>query len=172
MTHAGVVAYIGLGSNLAEPRAQVERALAALAALPDSRLLRRSPLYASAPWGVVDQPEFVNAVAAIETHLPAPALLQALLTIERAFGRERNGIRWGPRILDLDLLMYGDAAIHEPGLRVPHPHLHERAFVLLPLRDIAPSLVVRGHGAVADLAGTIDATACRRVASEVDAGSA
>ena len=152
MTASPVVAHVGLGSNLADPHAQVVSALAALARLPRSRLLRRSRLYASAPWGVADQPEFVNAVAALETALPARALMQALLAIERAAGRVRDDTRWGPRILDLDLLLYGDAVIDEPGLHVPHPHLHERAFVLLPLAEVAPDLVLPGHGAVAALA--------------------
>jgi 2-amino-4-hydroxy-6-hydroxymethyldihydropteridine diphosphokinase len=157
------VAYIGLGSNLADPRAQVERAVAALRHLPGSRLLQRSPLYASAPWGVVDQPEFVNAVAAIETSLPARDLMQALLAIEREAGRVRGGARWGPRILDLDLLLYGDAVIDEPGLHVPHPYLHERAFVLLPLADVASQLVLPGRGPVAVLAAAADTSGLRRL---------
>ena len=163
MTAAQVTAYVGLGSNLADPRAQVERALAALEQLPYARLARRSHLYACAPWGVVDQPEFVNAVAQLETRQTAMDLMQALLAIERASGRERNGTRWGPRILDLDLLLYGDSVIDEPGLHVPHPHLHERAFVLLPLAEIAPQLVLPGRGPVAALVQAIDAAACRRL---------
>ena len=163
MTPARVAAYIGLGSNLADPRAQVEHALAALGQLPGSRMLQQSPLYASAPWGVVDQPEFVNAVAAIETSLAARELMQALLALERDAGRERGGARWGPRILDLDLLLYGDAVIDEPGLRVPHPHLHERAFVLRPLADIAPQLVLPGRGPVAPLAAAADTTGLRQL---------
>ena len=155
------IAYIGLGSNLAEPRVQIGKALAALARLPDSRVLACSRLYRSAPWGVIEQPEFVNAAAAIETAVVPVALMQALLGIERDLGRERDGSRWGPRIIDLDLLLYGDAIIAEPGLRVPHPHLHERAFVLLPLAEIAPQLVVPGRGAVADLLAGVDAAGCR-----------
>jgi len=154
-------ACIGLGSNLDDPRHQVERGLQAIAALPHTRLLRRSRLYASAPWGVADQPEFVNAAAAIETRLTPGDLMQALLGIEQAFGRTRGAQRWGPRILDLDLLLYDDAVIDEPGLRVPHPHLHERAFVLLPLADVAPRLPVPGQGVVAELLSRIDASGCR-----------
>ena len=163
MTATPVAAYIGLGSNLADPRAQVERALDALGGMPDSRLVRRSSLYASAPWGVVEQPEFINAVAHVDTRLPADELIRALLAIERAAGRERDGTRWGPRILDLDLLLYGDCVIDEPGLRVPHPHLHERAFVLLPLAEIAPQIVLPQLGRVAALAARMDATTLRRL---------
>lgn len=163
MTPLPVASYVGLGSNLADPQSQVERALDALARLPRSRLLQRSPLYASAPWGVVDQPEFVNAVAELETSLPPRELIDALLTIERGAGRIRDGARWGPRILDLDLLLYADAVIDEPGLHVPHPHLHERAFVLVPLAEIAPQLVVPQHGTIASLVAKVDATGLRRI---------
>jgi len=153
--------YVGLGSNLADPRAQVERALRALAALPQTRLVQRSRLYRSAPWGRADQPEFVNAVVALQTELTPRELLEALLKIERAAGRARDATRWGPRVLDLDILVFGDRLIDEPGLHVPHPHLHERAFVLLPLAEIAPDLIVPGHGRVDDLARRIDASTCR-----------
>jgi len=153
--------YVGLGSNLADPRAQVERASRALAALPQTRLVQRSRLYRSAPWGRADQPEFVNAVVALQTELTPREMLEALLKIERAAGRARDATRWGPRVLDLDILMFGDRLIDEPGLHVPHPHLHERAFVLLPLAEIAPDLIVPGHGRVDDLARRIDASTCR-----------
>ena len=153
--------YVGLGSNLADPRAQVERASRALAALPQTRLVQRSRLYRSAPWGRADQPEFVNAVVALQTELTPRELLEALLKIERAAGRARDATRWGPRVLDLDILMFGDRLIDEPGLHVPHPHLHERAFVLLPLAEIAPDLIVPGYGRVDDLARRIDASTCR-----------
>jgi len=154
-------AYIGLGSNLDNPRSQVERGLQALGALPRSRLWRRSRLYASVPWGLADQPEFVNAVAAIDTRLEPRELMQALLRVETEFGRRRGGERWGPRILDLDLLLFDAALIDEPGLRVPHLHLHERAFVLLPLADIAPQLQVTGRATVAELLEKVDASTCR-----------
>ena len=153
--------YVGLGSNLADPRAQVERASRALAGLPKTRLVQRSRLYRSAPWGRADQPEFVNAVVALQTELTPRELLEALLKIERAAGRARDATRWGPRVLDLDILVFGDRMIDEPGLHVPHPHLHERAFVLLPLAEIAPDLIVPGHGRVDDLARRIDASTCR-----------
>ena len=161
--------YIGLGSNLADPRAQVERALQTLAALPRTTLARRSRLYRSAPWGRADQPEFVNAVAALRTELSPRELLDALLAIERAAGRARDATRWGPRVLDLDILLFGDRVIDEPGLHVPHPHLHERAFVLLPLAEIAADMIVPGRGRVDELAQRIDAAQCRPL--EIDAGS-
>jgi 2-amino-4-hydroxy-6-hydroxymethyldihydropteridine diphosphokinase len=157
------IAYIGLGSNLAEPRVQIEKALGALAQLRGSQLLAQSRLYRSAPWGVVDQPEFVNAAAEVQTSLSASDLMQALLAIERDLGRERDGNRWGPRIIDLDLLLFGDAVIDEPGLHVPHPHLHERAFVLLPLYEIVPRLIVPGRGALADLVARADVQQCRPI---------
>lgn len=159
------VAYIGLGSNLADPERQVELGLRALARLPQSRLLRRSRAYRSAPWGRIDQPEFVNAVAAIETGLAPRGLLDALLSIERQAGRERDTTRWGPRVLDLDVLLYGDRAFDEPGLHVPHPHLHERAFVLMPLAEVAPDLLVPGRGAVAALLRKVETAGCRPVDS-------
>jgi 2-amino-4-hydroxy-6-hydroxymethyldihydropteridine diphosphokinase len=153
--------YIGLGSNLADPARQVEAALGELDRLSDTALLRRSRLYCSAPWGRADQPDFVNAVAAIETGLTPHALLSELLAIERAAGRARDATRWGPRVLDLDILLYGTAMIDEPGLHVPHPHLHERAFVLAPLAEIAAELVVPGRGRVDALLQQIDASGCK-----------
>jgi 2-amino-4-hydroxy-6-hydroxymethyldihydropteridine diphosphokinase len=129
--------------------------------LPDTRLLRASRLYRTPAWGNTAQPDFVNAAALLQTQLDVRDLLDALLDIERRFGRDRGeGERWGPRTLDLDLLLYDDATIDEPGLRVPHPHLLERAFALLPLAEIAPDLFVPGHGRVADLLGGVDASGC------------
>src|SRR5690242_21949271 len=113
-------AYIALGSNLDDPRAQVLRGFEALAGLPQTQLLARSRLYRSAPWGVIEQPEFVNAAAEIETALAPRELLGALLGIERAAGRDRSGTRWGPRVLDLDLLLYGYLECDVPGLTLPH----------------------------------------------------
>jgi 2-amino-4-hydroxy-6-hydroxymethyldihydropteridine diphosphokinase len=163
-----LVAYIGLGSNLAAPRIQIEKALQAMAQLPDSRVLAHSRLYRSSPWGFVEQPDFINAAAAIETGLTPAELMQSLLEIERGLGRERDGSRWGPRIIDLDLLLYGSTIIDEPGLRVPHPHLHQRAFVLLPLAEIAPQLIVPGRGSVAELLAGVDARGCRPLDSNPD----
>ena len=142
---ASTKAFIGLGANLGDPESQVRRALAALAELPGTRLLAASSLYRSAPVGVIAQPEFINAVAAAETTLTARALLEALLAAERRFGRRRD-FPGAPRTLDLDLLLYGDRVIAEPGLVVPHPRMHERAFVLAPLAEIAPDIAIPGKG--------------------------
>ena len=151
------VAFVGLGSNLGDSAAILRGAFAALAALPDTRLLRASSLYRTPAWGVTAQPDFVNAAAMLETGLSPQALLAAMLAIEREAGRDRRddgSDRWGPRTLDLDLLLYGQRRLDEPGLRVPHPHLHERAFALLPLLEIAPDAHIPGIGPARDaLAG-------------------
>lgn len=131
-------AYIGLGSNLAEPRQQLRGAIDALADIAHSKLAAVSSLYLSDPLGPSDQPRYNNAVAALDTALPPLELLDALQAIEQAHGRERKAERWGPRTLDLDILLYGDRLIDEPRLKIPHYHLHARAFVLYPLSDIAP----------------------------------
>jgi 2-amino-4-hydroxy-6-hydroxymethyldihydropteridine diphosphokinase len=144
-----VLATIGLGANLNDPAAQVEYALAELDRLPDTRLVARSALYASSPVGYVDQPDFINAVAQVETDLAPRALLAALLDIEHRHGRERS-FRNAPRTLDLDLLLYDDAHFHEEGLTLPHPRMHERAFVLRPLLEIAPATLIPGRGPAAD----------------------
>ena len=147
------LAAIGLGANLGDAAATLREAIAELARLPRTELLRASRLYRTPAWGVTEQPDFINAVALVETALPPRDLLDALLAIERSFGRTRlDGERWGPRTLDLDLLLHGDATIDEPGLRVPHPHLHERAFALLPLAEIAPEVEIPGIGMVGKLA--------------------
>ncbi|KRA74816.1 2-amino-4-hydroxy-6-hydroxymethyldihydropteridine pyrophosphokinase [Lysobacter sp. Root667] len=143
------VAFVGLGSNLGDSAAILRGAFAALAELPDTRLLRASSLYRTPAWGVTAQPDFVNAAAMLETGLSPQALLAAMLAIEREAGRDRRddgSDRWGPRTLDLDLLLYGQRCLDEPGLRVPHPHLHERAFALLPLLEIAPDAYIPGIG--------------------------
>lgn len=156
-----VRAWIGLGSNLDDPRHQVETAFAELDRVPATRLLRRSRLYRSEPWGVREQPEFINAVAELATSLAPDDLLAHLLAIERAHGRERSGLRNGPRVLDLDLLLYGDRRVEQAGLDVPHPRLRDRAFVLMPLAELAPALDVPGQGRVADLLAEADASGCR-----------
>ncbi len=144
-------AFIGLGSNLDDPVAQIKRAFELLATIPDTEVVAQSSLYQSPPFGPVEQPDFVNAVAKVQTFLDAPTLLQQLQGIERSQGRIR-GERWGPRILDLDLLVFSDQEIDEPNLEIPHPGIAERNFVLLPLREIAPELVIPGLGSVSDLA--------------------
>jgi 2-amino-4-hydroxy-6-hydroxymethyldihydropteridine diphosphokinase len=160
---AAASAWIGLGSNLDDPASQLRGAFGALERLPGTRLVRRSALYRTPPWGDTAQPDFVNAVAEIATLLPPRDLLDALLAIEADSGRVRAR-RWGPRVLDLDLLLYADRVIKQAGLVVPHPHLHERAFVLLPLADVAPQLQVPGAGRVADLLDRVDRAGCERLA--------
>lgn len=141
--------FVGLGGNLGDIVQTLADALAHIERLPQTRLVACSRFYRSPAWGVVDQPDFVNAVVELTTQLSPRDLLARLLEIERMAGREREGEqRWGPRRLDLDLLLYGDSCIDESGLRVPHPHMHERGFVLLPLVEIAPDLVIPGVGSV------------------------
>ena len=144
-------AYIGLGSNLQDPRTQVLRAGAALERLAATRLIRLSPLYRSSPFGPVPQPDFVNAVAGVLTQLDPSALLDELLALEKALGRPAERERWGPRIIDLDLLVHGRERREEPGLSLPHRGIVERNFVLYPLCDLAPDLDVPGLGRVAEL---------------------
>lgn len=152
-----VTAFVGLGANLGDAAATVKAALDELAALPGTRLASSSRLYRTPAWGRRDQPDFVNAAARLETGLTADALLDALLAMERGFGRTRDdGARWGPRTLDLDLLLYGEARIARPGLCVPHPHLHQRAFVLVPLLEIAPDLVLPGAGPARDALAALE----------------
>lgn len=165
MTEAGARrAFVGLGSNLGDPRRQVELAFGELAALASTRLVARSSLYRSAPWGVTDQPAFVNAVAELESSLPPRELLQALLAIEQRHGRVRDGTRWGPRTLDLDLLACGDLQFDEAGLVLPHPELARRAFVLVPLAEVAPDFIVAGAGRARDLLAAVDVDKVVRVA--------
>jgi 2-amino-4-hydroxy-6-hydroxymethyldihydropteridine diphosphokinase len=142
------LAYIGIGSNLDDPRAQVTRAFEELAALPRSRLAGRSSLYRSAPIGYAAQPDFCNAVAAVETALGPRELLGALQRIEGQHGRARSFAN-APRTLDLDLLLFGEERVDEPGLTVPHPRMHERAFVLLPLTEVDPQVRIPGRGSAA-----------------------
>jgi len=147
-----VVAYLALGSNLGDRAAHIRAALAALGARPGTRVIGVSRLYETPPWGPVPQGAYLNACAAIETTLAPRALLDLCLSIERASGRERL-VRWGPRTLDVDILLYGGAKIAEPDLTIPHARMLERAFVLVPLMDIAPDLVVDGTPIAAALAG-------------------
>lgn len=143
--------YVGLGSNLAGPVEQVRRALVELNCISCTRRIMASSLYRSAPLGPANQPNYVNAVAQLETGLPPVPLLDALQAIEQRHGRTRLGERWGPRTLDLDLLLYGSDVLHVPGLAIPHPRLAQRAFVLLPLQEIAPDLHVPGRGSLPEL---------------------
>ena len=143
-------AAVALGSNLEDPEAQVNRGFDDLARIADTEVVARSRLYRTAPVGYVDQPDFVNACALVETRLAPRALLDALLAIEKRHGRVRE-IPNGPRTLDLDIILYGDRVIDEPGLKVPHPRAHERAFVLEPLIDVWPDATIPGRGRATDL---------------------
>jgi 2-amino-4-hydroxy-6-hydroxymethyldihydropteridine diphosphokinase len=144
------LAYVGLGANLGDREATIRAAVAALPGVVAVSSLRETD-----PVGKTDQPEFLNGVAALETALSPRELLDVLLAVERSLGRERRE-RWGPRTIDLDLLLYGNAVIDEPGLTVPHPRLHERRFTLEPLVELDPELVVPGRGRVSDLLAELD----------------
>ena len=158
-----VSAFIGLGANLDDPRAHLLRAFDELAQLPQSSLSARSSLWRSAPVGYTDQPEFVNAVARLETDLAPEALLGQLRGLELAHGRERSFAN-APRTLDLDLLLYGDESRATVKLTLPHPRMHERAFVLEPLAEIAPELSIPGHGNAREVLSGIRGQACERIA--------
>ncbi len=136
------VAYVGLGSNLGDREALIRRAAGLIGAA------RLSQIIETEPWGYEQQPRFLNAVAEVETRLDARAFLDRLLDVERHLGRERSGRPWGPRTIDLDLLLFGDEEIDQPGLVVPHPHLEQRLFVLEPLAELAPSRRIPGSGTV------------------------
>ena len=138
-----VEAALGFGGNLGDPVAAFAAALRALGAHPGVTALRLSSVYRTAPWGKLDQPEFLNMAALVETSLPARDLLALCLSVEREGGRERRE-RWGPRTIDIDILSYGSETLDEPGLQIPHPRIAERAFVLAPLAEIAPGLVIGG----------------------------
>lgn len=156
-----VQACIGLGGNVGDVATRLALAFDALAALPDTRLLGASRLFRAPAWGREDQPDFINAAALLETGLTARALLEALLAIEARLGRTRaddGSDRWGPRAIDLDLLLFGEQVVDEAGLQVPHPHLHERAFALLPLADVAPGARIPGIGTVAGTLAGLDAS--------------
>jgi 2-amino-4-hydroxy-6-hydroxymethyldihydropteridine diphosphokinase len=144
-------AYVGLGANLGPKEVTLLRAVDLLAAEPGIEVLALSQLRETDPVGEVDQPQFLNGAVALETTLEPRELLEALLRVERELGRVRDGERWGPRTIDLDLLLYGDSVVDEPDLRVPHPHLHERRFALEPLVDLEPELRIPGRGAVSDV---------------------
>lgn len=156
------LAYIALGSNLDDPQQQVLDAMDKLANLPDTRMLQRSWLYRTPPWGVLEQPPFVNAAVQVDTALSPYTLLDALLDIERRAGRVRAE-RNGPRTLDLDLLHVEGVQLDDARLTLPHPRMAERAFVLLPLNDLAPALQLPGQGVVAELLARLDLAGCERL---------
>ena len=161
------MAYVGLGANLGDPRRQVEQALRELNEIPDTRLRARSSLYRSDPVGYAAQPDFVNAVAELETRLPAARLLAELQAIEARHGRSRSFAN-APRTLDLDLLLFGDERIAAPELTVPHPRMHERAFVLAPLVEIAPEAAIPGLGKASELLERCASHAVQRIGASHD----
>jgi 2-amino-4-hydroxy-6-hydroxymethyldihydropteridine diphosphokinase len=157
--------YVGLGSNLDDPARQIRTAFEALGRLPRTRLTARSSLYRTAPIGRLDQPDFINAVARLETELSPRELLEGLLAIETLHARTRSTPN-APRTLDLDLLLFGDAVISEPGLEVPHPRMHERAFVLVPLGELAPEMYIPGCGRVPELLAGLNRQQVTRLDAE------
>ncbi|HEY8067936.1 MAG TPA: 2-amino-4-hydroxy-6-hydroxymethyldihydropteridine diphosphokinase [Burkholderiales bacterium] len=156
------VAYVGLGANIGEPRQQIEAAVAELKKLPDTNLVLASGVYKSSPLGYLEQPDFLNAVVRLDTGLPPEALLDRLQEIENRHGRERP-FAGAPRTLDLDLLLYGDSVQVTPRLTLPHPRMHERAFVLEPLTEIAPDIAIPGHGAASELLAACRGQAVERI---------
>ena len=156
------LAYVALGSNLDDPERQVNRAFDLLDNIESTSLIARSSLYRSAPFGSVAQPDFINAVACLRSTLAPLPLLHELHHIERSSGRKR-GVRWGPRILDLDLLVFGDQEFDQTGITLPHPGIAERNFVLLPLIEIAPKLIIPGLGCVSDLVVNTDEPQISRI---------
>jgi 2-amino-4-hydroxy-6-hydroxymethyldihydropteridine diphosphokinase len=156
-------AFVGIGSNLGDRVGHVRRAFADLGAIPGTRVVARSSLWQTPPWGPVEQPAFVNAVAEVSTALDARVLLAALVAIEGAHGRTRDGPRWGPRTLDLDLLAFDLVRSRSAELELPHPRIAERAFVLVPLAEIDPRLDIPGVGTVQDLLARVETAGCQRV---------
>jgi len=154
-----VRAFVGLGGNVGDVARTLGEAIWAMDSLPQTSVRNQSGLYRSPPWGRTDQPDFINAVVELQTRLAPIVLLDSLVAIEEKLGRVRKpDDRWGPRRIDLDLLVFGEQTLLSPGLQVPHPRLHERGFVLVPLAQIAPSLEIPGLGRVSDLLAAIDAS--------------
>ncbi len=158
-------AYVGLGSNLSDPRRQLETAFEALAAIAGTRLVLRSRLWRSQPMGPQDQPEFVNAAAGLLTTSTPRELLAELQAIEHRMGKTGPEVRWGPRLIDLDLLVFGATSVDEPGLQLPHPGLHQRNFVLYPLAEIAAELWVPGLARVRALRERVSGEGIERLAA-------
>jgi 2-amino-4-hydroxy-6-hydroxymethyldihydropteridine diphosphokinase len=152
-----VRACIGLGSNLGDREATIRRAVELIASSADVEVVAVSALRETEPWGPVEQPAYLNGALVLETEQGPRAVLDLLLDVERRLGRVRDGGRWGPRTIDLDLLLYGERSIDEPGLTLPHPRLHERRFALEPLAELAPDAIVPGRGSVSELLAALDA---------------
>ena len=165
-----MISYIGMGSNLDNPQRQLDMALVALSLLPDTSLVSTSSFYRSAPLGPGEQPDFINAVAQVSTGLPARQLLRQLQATENCQGRVRDGLKWGPRTLDLDLLLYGDEVIDEPELTVPHREIRHRNFVLMPLLELAPQLEIPGLGRVDELLDSVGCAGISRLEFLANAG--
>jgi 2-amino-4-hydroxy-6-hydroxymethyldihydropteridine diphosphokinase len=157
-------AWVGLGSNLGDSVALLGQAAEALSQAPGIAVQARSSLYRTPPWGAGGQPDFINAVMLLETTLTPLQLLDLLQGLESRFGRVRDGQRWGPRLIDLDLLLYGQQLVQLPRLQVPHPHMHERAFVLLPLLEIQPDACIPGRGTASDCLAGLDQGGIQRLA--------
>ncbi len=157
------ISYIGVGANLNNPHSQVQNAISLLAELPDTQLVQSSSLYQSSPMGPENQPDYVNAVVKLETQLAAFSLLRELQKIENAQGRIRNSERWGPRILDLDILLYNDEIISEPELTIPHYGMRQRNFVLIPLFEIEPTLMLPQEQPLAALLDTVNTSGIRKL---------
>ena len=153
-------AWLGLGSNLQEPVMQLQQALRRLAETTGLKVLRTSSFYRTPPWGDEQQDDFINAVVQIETSLEPIPLLHVLQSIENVMGRQRSGRRWGPRTIDIDLLLYGERQFHSAELEIPHPRMFERAFVLKPLYELDADLEIAGHGTVGELLQNLD---CRGI---------
>jgi 2-amino-4-hydroxy-6-hydroxymethyldihydropteridine diphosphokinase len=152
-----VRAFVGIGGNVGDVETTLAEAMWALDSMPQTSIRAQSRMYRTPPWGNTEQPPFINAVVELQTRLTPRVLLDQLLDIEVRFGRDRaEGEKWGPRELDLDLLVYGEEQLDEPGMHVPHPRLHERAFVLVPLAEIASSLEIAGVGRVSELVAAVD----------------
>lgn len=157
-----VQVFIALGANMAQPAKQVRRAIALLCLLPHTRLVKTSSFYSTTPVGYLEQADFINAVVEISTVLSARELLESLLAIESALGRERQFPN-GPRTIDLDILLHGDSRVDQSELTVPHPRMHERAFVLVPLTEIAPDVIIPGHGLARDLLPSVADQSLKRL---------
>ena len=160
---SSVVAWVGLGSNVGDGQALIRTAIDLLQAHPAISVLRVSPLYRTAPWGVKNQPEFTNGVAELSVYLEPMALLEFLQEVEQELGRDASSLRWGPRTMDLDILMLDDRILYWPGLTVPHPRMHTRVFVLAPLFDLAPNLIIPGKGAVRRFLARQDSKGIQRI---------
>lgn len=157
MIQQPIRAFVGLGGNIGDVETTLTEAMWSIDSLPQTSIRAQSKFYRSPPWGRTDQADFINAVVELQTRLAPRVLLNYLLEVEMRFGRDRSeGEKWGPRELDLDLLTFGEEVIDEPGMHLPHPHLHERAFVLVPLAEIAADLQIPGLGQVSDLLTSIE----------------